>query len=98
MLEEIMKEFKNYREAVYNRVSEFMNYTDEKHEKNANKVVLNENGLCELTEELDARISSIEDSLAVLAESATDTASDESVSTDSATSSTTDATTSTTTA
>jgi hypothetical protein len=33
MLEEIMKEFKNYREAVYNRVSEFMNYTDEKHEK-----------------------------------------------------------------
>lgn len=94
MLEEIMKEFKNYREAVYNRVSEFMNYTDEKHEKNANKVVLNENGLCELTEELDARISSIEDSLAVLAESATDTTSD-SAFTD--TTASTDTTTSTTT-
>lgn len=89
MLEEIMREFKNYREAVYNRVSEFMNYTDEKHEKNANKVVLNENGLCELTEELDVRISSIEDSLAALVEGATDTTSDDFTSTDTTTSTTT---------
>jgi hypothetical protein len=73
MLEEIMKEFKNYREAVYERVSEFMNYTDAKHQKNADQNTLSTNGLCELTTELDSRITELEDAVASMMGSADDT-------------------------
>lgn len=72
MLEEIMKEFKNYREAVYERVSEFMNYTDAKHQKNADQNTLSANGLCELTTELDSRITELEDAVASMMESSDD--------------------------
>jgi predicted DNA-binding protein YlxM (UPF0122 family) len=73
MLEEIMKEFKTYREAVYDRIAEFMNHVDANHQKNAEKNTLSANALCELTTELDDRITALEDALASMMESADDT-------------------------
>jgi hypothetical protein len=73
MLEDVMKEFKTYREAVYDRIAEFMNHVDANHQKNAEKNTLSANALCELTTELDDRITALEDALASMMESADDT-------------------------
>lgn len=72
MLEEIMKEFKTYREAVYNRIAEFMNHVDANHQKNADKNALSANALCELTTELNDRIIALEDALASMADDSAD--------------------------
>lgn len=66
MLEEIMKEFKNYRDAVYKRVSEFMNYADGKHDASTQRIGTSEDGLCELSSDLDQRIKDLEDALCEL--------------------------------
>lgn len=66
MLEEIMKEFKNYRDAVYERVSEFMNYADGKHDASTQRIGTSEDGMCELSSDLDQRIKDLEDALCEL--------------------------------
>ena len=72
MLEEIMKVFKSYRDAVYEHVSEFMNYVDGKYDASAQRIGTSEDGLCELSEELDARLADIEDALCELSDDTTE--------------------------
>ena len=81
MLEDVMKEFKTYREAVYDRIAEFMNHVDANHQKNAEKNTLSANALCELTTELDDRITALEDALASMADDSADTSADETTTT-----------------
>jgi hypothetical protein len=66
MLEEIMKEFKRYRDAVYERVSEFMNYADGKHDASTQRIGASEDGICEMSSDLDQRIKDLEDALCEL--------------------------------
>ena len=66
MLEEIMREFKNYRDSVYERVSEFMNYADGKHDASTQRIGTSEDALCELSGDLDQRIKDLEDALCEL--------------------------------
>ncbi|MGN1382622.1 MAG: hypothetical protein ACI4W2_07390 [Eubacterium sp.] len=66
MLEEIMKEFKGYRDSIYERVSEFMNYADGKHDASTQRIGASEDGICEMSSDLDQRIKDLEDALCEL--------------------------------
>ena len=68
MLEEIMKAFKEYREAIFERLQEIGQYRDEQHKKNELNIATSEDALCEISTNIDQRLADIEDALCALSD------------------------------
>lgn len=72
MLEEIMKAFKEYREAIFERLQEIGQYRDEQHKKNESNIATSEDALCEISTNIDQRLADIEDALCALSDDTTE--------------------------
>lgn len=71
-LEEVKKSFKDHREQVFERMQELGLIRDDRQKSDRERIGTSEDALCELSEELDARLADIEDALCELSDDTTE--------------------------
>lgn len=67
--EEVKKSFKDYREQVFERMQELGLIRDNSQKGDRERIAMSEDALCEMSTDLDARLSDIEDAICEMSNS-----------------------------
>ena len=67
-MDELLKQFKEYRDQIFEKFSVTGNYYDGKHSGSTHGITANENAACELSADVETRLSDIENALCELSE------------------------------
>lgn len=62
-MDELLKQFKMYRDQIFEKFSVTGNYYDGKHSDSTAGISANENAACELSADVESRLSDIENAL-----------------------------------